>query len=246
MHRNPLNLNKSRYVMGLEILVLLASSFEYCIAASLPVTKILSAITTRYIRRDLLFLWNCIFDCWDPDCSPYLLKFTLCPRESFLPVVRNIGFLRIMPNLQLLPRFKVISTALASSLEENDWIIQARSFFREQALPLSWKVCLAFAMLARVNPRISRAKGQSCLDFIFQNPVNCFEFQLLSQVFSRIFFSCAFTVKMKNSVFSAGHSNRSLADESVWAHYSDILSCEYSVIVWISLRKNSVGKAREF
>lgn len=53
-------------------------------------------------------------------------------------------------------------------------------------------------MLAGVNTGISRAKGQNYLDRIFQNPVNWAEFELLSQFFSRIFFSCALTVKMKN------------------------------------------------
>lgn len=85
----------------------------------------------------------------------------------------------------------MISNALAPSLEENGWIIQARSFCGDQVLPLSWKACLAFAMLARVSPGISRAKGQSCLDCIFQNPVNWVEFELLAQVFSwSIFLLC--------------------------------------------------------
>lgn len=149
-----------------------------------------------------------------------------------------------MPNLQLLPIYKVIPNALAPSLEENDWIIQARSFCGDQAFPLSWKVCLAFAVLARVNPGISRAKGQNCLVCIFQNHVN-WVWAVTTGFFPESFSLVHLLWKWK-TVFSAGHSNWSLADESMWAHYPDILSCEYSEIVWISLRKYSVGKVGEF
>lgn len=150
-----------------------------------------------------------------------------------------------MPNLQLLPMCKVIFNVLAPNLEENDWIIQARSFCGDQAFPLSWKVCLAFAILARVNPGISRAKGQNCLDCIFQNPVNWLRLSCYHSFFPKSF-SFVHSLWKWKTVFSAGHSNWSLADESMWAHYPDILSCEYSEIVWISLRKYSVGKVIEF
>lgn len=90
------------------------------------------------------------------------------------------------------------------------------SFCGDQALPFSWKACLAFATsLAGVNLRISRTEGQSCLDCIFQNPVNSVDFHLLLQVSFQSLFSCPFTMKMKYCVFSAGHSDRSFTDESM-------------------------------
>lgn len=195
------------------------------------------------MRSAALFAFgSCVFDCLAPNCSLYLF--------SQHCALGDTSFQRYKMVCSELPLIFNSYPSVGCLL-----VLQYPIWRRQTKLSKQW-------VLNLWRPSLSLSlEGLSCVCHIagsselqhFQNwRVELAELQpnkgplhwlqlTCDSFFS--FFHVHLLWKWNSAFFSAGHSNRSLVDESVRAYYPDLLSRE-CLAVWISLGKSTEGKVR--